>query len=191
MAGAAHGTPIGVRFMDEARVGQQGTPTRVRAKRGARPRAVRDRRYTWAYLSGAVCPERGVGAAVVLPQVNIEAMNIHLAEIGRRVTEGAHAVPVLDGAGWHASPELRVPGNISLPPLPRYAPEPSGQCPEARRERLGVPAPEPAQPPRVGQLRRHRGRLLPRLEHPDGHAGARHLDHHTRLGTRQRPGRLV
>src|SRR3712207_8021571 len=31
----------------------------------------------------------------------------------------------------------------------------------------------------------------PRLEHPDGHAGARHLDHHTRLGAGQRPGRLV
>ncbi len=34
--------------MDEARVGQQGTLTRIWAKRGTRPRAVRDRRYTWA-----------------------------------------------------------------------------------------------------------------------------------------------
>jgi hypothetical protein len=109
--------------MDEARVGQQGTLARVWAKRGTRPRAVRDRRYTWAWLFGAVCPERGVGAAVVLPHVNVEAMNIHLAEIGRRVAEGAHAVLVLDGAGWHTSPKLRVPGNISLVPLPRYAPE--------------------------------------------------------------------
>jgi hypothetical protein len=41
----------------------------------------------------------------------------------RRVAEGAHAVLVLDGAGWHTSPKLRVPGNISLLPLPRYAPE--------------------------------------------------------------------
>src|SRR3712207_3405790 len=87
--------------MDEARVGQQGTLTRVWAKRGTRPRAVRDRRYTWAYLFGAVCPERGVGAAVVMPAVNVEAMSTHLAEISRAVTEGAHAVLVLDGAGWH------------------------------------------------------------------------------------------
>ena len=36
---------------------------------------------------------------------------------------GAHAVLVLDGAGWHTSPRLRVPDNISLLPLPRYAPE--------------------------------------------------------------------
>ena len=123
VAEVARGTPIEVWFQDEARVGQQGTLTRVWAKRGARPRAVRDRRYTWAWLFGAVCPGRGVGAAVVLPHVNVEAMNLHLAEIGRRVAEGAHAVLVLDGAGWHTSPRLRVPGNISLLSLPRCAPE--------------------------------------------------------------------
>jgi hypothetical protein len=123
VAGVARGTPIEVWWQDEARVGQQGTLTRVWAKRGTRPRAVRDRRYTWAHLFGAVCPERGVGAAVVLPHVNVEAVNLHLAEVSRGVTEGAHAVLVLDGAGWHTSPKLRVPGNISLLPLPRYAPE--------------------------------------------------------------------
>jgi len=84
---------------------------------------VRDHRCTWAYLFGAVCPERGVGAGLVLPHVNVEAMNIHLAEISRGVTEGAHAVLVLDGAGWHTSPKLRIPENISLLPLPRYVPE--------------------------------------------------------------------
>ena len=107
MAEVARGTPIEVWWQDEARVGQQGTLTRVWAKRGTRPRAVRDRRYTWAYLFGAVCPERGAGAAVVLPEVNVEAMNIHLAEISRCVNKGAHAVLVLDGAGWHTSPRLR------------------------------------------------------------------------------------
>ena len=122
-AGVARGTPIEVWFQDEARVGQQGTLTRVWAKRGTRPRAVRDHRYTWAWLFGAVCPGRGVGAAVVPPHVDVEAMNIHLAEIGRRVAEGAHAVLVLDGAGWHTSPKLQVHENISLLPLPRYAPE--------------------------------------------------------------------
>src|SRR5918995_400481 len=74
---AAAAKPVEIWFMDEARVGQQGTLTRVWAKRGTRPRAVRDHRYTWAWLFGAVCPERGVGAAVVLPHVNVEAMNIH------------------------------------------------------------------------------------------------------------------
>ena len=32
--------------------------TRVWAKRGTRPRAPRDQRYEWAYIFGAVCPQR-------------------------------------------------------------------------------------------------------------------------------------
>ncbi len=119
----ARGKPVEVWFQDEARVGQQGTVTRVWARRGSRPRAPRDRRYTSAWLFGAVCPERRTGAAVVMPEVNTGAMEAHLAEISGRVSPGAHAVLVLDGAGWHSSPRLRVPDNISLLPLPRYSPE--------------------------------------------------------------------
>ena len=104
-------------------MGQQGTLTRVWARRGTRPRAPRDRRYTSAWLFGAVCPARRVGAAVVMPEANTEAMEAHLAEIGRRVGPGAHAVLVRDGAGWHTTPKLRIPDNISLLPLPPYAPE--------------------------------------------------------------------
>jgi len=64
-----------------------------------------------------------VGAAIVMPEVNVEAMNEHLAVISCAVTAGATAVVVLDGAGWHASPRLKVPDNIILLPLPPYAPE--------------------------------------------------------------------
>jgi hypothetical protein len=84
---------------------------------------VRDHRRNSVYLFGAVCPERGMGAAVVLPQGNVEAMTTHLAEISRNVAAGAHAVLVLDQAGWHTSPKLQGPENISLLPLPPYAPE--------------------------------------------------------------------
>ncbi len=104
-------------------MGQRGTSTRVRARRGSRPRAPRDRRCTWAHLSGAVCPERRVGAAVVPPKVSIGAMETPLAEISRRVSPGAHAVLLLDRAGRHASPRPRVPGDIGLIPLPPHAPE--------------------------------------------------------------------
>jgi hypothetical protein len=58
-----------------------------------------------------------------MPEVNVEAMNEHLAVISRAVAAGAIAVVVLDGAGWHASPRLKVPDNIVLLPLPPYAPE--------------------------------------------------------------------
>ena len=62
----ALGRPVEIWFTDEARVGQQGTLTRVWAKRGSRPRALRDRRFEWAYLFGAICPERCIGAAIVM-----------------------------------------------------------------------------------------------------------------------------
>ena len=119
----AAGRPVEIWFTDEARVGQQGTLTRVWAKRGSRPRAPRDRRFEWAYLFGAICPERSTGAAIIMPEVNVAAMNEHLAEISRRVSVGAIAVLVLDGAGWHSSPRLELPDNIVLLPLPPYAPE--------------------------------------------------------------------
>ena len=107
-----------------ARVGQQGTLTRLWAQRGSRPPAPRDCRYSWAYIFGAVCPARGTGAALVLPYANAEAMNLHLAEISTCVTLGAHAVVTLDGAGWHQpGDKLKVPDNISLLPLPPYSPE--------------------------------------------------------------------
>src|SRR3954468_7622613 len=119
----ARGRPVEIWFQDEARVGQQGTLTRVWARRGTRPRAPRDRRYAWAYLFGAVCPERAVGAGLVLPYANTKATGLHLAEIGRQVPPGAHAVVVLDGAGWHAAGGLALPENLTLLPLPRYSPE--------------------------------------------------------------------
>jgi hypothetical protein len=119
----ARGKPVEVWFQDEARVGQQGTLTRVWARRGTRPRAPRDRRYAWAYLFGAVCPERAIGAGLVLPHVDTEAMGLHLAEIGRHVAAGAHALVVLDGAGWHGAGDLTVPDNLTLLPLPSRSPE--------------------------------------------------------------------
>ena len=51
-------------------------------------------------------------------------MNLHLSEISQHVASGAHAVIVLDGAGWHQTGgRLKVPENISLLSLPPYSPE--------------------------------------------------------------------
>ena len=45
-------------------------------------------------------------------------MALHLAEMSRAVDPGAHAVLLLDQAGWHLSTQLDVPANITLMPLP-------------------------------------------------------------------------
>ena len=115
--------PLEVWFQDEARVGQQGTLTRIWSRRGRRPRAPRDTRYKWSYIFGAACPERGTAAGLVLPYVGTEAMNLHLVEIAKTVAQGAHALLLIDGAGWHVAKALKVPDNISLLKLPPYAPE--------------------------------------------------------------------
>jgi transposase len=116
--------PIEIWYQDEARVGQKGTHAYVWAPVGSCPLMVRDSRHDSAYLFGAICPDRGVGAAIIMPTVNTEAMNEHLKEISTQVAAGAHAVLVLDGAGWHqAGGKLSVPDNITLLSLPPYAPE--------------------------------------------------------------------
>jgi len=58
-----------------------------------------------------------------MPRRNSEAMGMHLAEISSQVAPGAHAVPMLDQAGWHMSKTLEVPANITLLPLPPKCPE--------------------------------------------------------------------
>ena len=88
------------------------------------PRAVRDNRHDSVYLFGALCAYRAVGAAVIMPAANSEAMCVHLKEISTQVSPDAHAVLVCDGAGWHQrGDKLTVPDNITLLPLPAYSPE--------------------------------------------------------------------
>jgi len=50
-------------------------------------------------------------------------MALHLEEISLAVAPGAHALVLLDQAGWHVSKKLPVPGNITLIPLPPKTPE--------------------------------------------------------------------
>jgi hypothetical protein len=118
------GLPVEIWFQDEARVGQKGSLSYIWAPVGSRPPMVRDNRHDNAYIFGAICPERRVGAAVITPAANTECMSIHLAEISTQVAPGSIAAVICDGAGWHATGgALQVPENIVLVPLPPYAPE--------------------------------------------------------------------
>jgi len=85
---------------------------------------VRDNRHDSVYRFGAICHARRTGAAIIMPAVNTEAMNEHLKETSTQVATAAHAVLLRDGAGWHQpGKRLRIPNNITLLPLPPYAPE--------------------------------------------------------------------
>jgi hypothetical protein len=93
------------------------------ARRGTRPPAPRDQRTKWAYVFGAICPKKGKGAGLVMPYADTQAMAAHLAEIGKAVDPGAHAVVIVDQARWHMSPKLAIPDNITLMALPPRSPE--------------------------------------------------------------------
>ena len=110
-------------FQDEARLGQKNGLTRLWARKGTRPRQPADQRYRNAYLFGAICPAHGKGAALMLPWADAQAMQMHLDEISRHVARKAHAVVLMDRAGWHTTGKLKVPKNLTIILLPSRAPE--------------------------------------------------------------------
>jgi len=59
----------------------------------------------------------------MLPKANIPAMQMHLDEISREVAAGAHAVVLMDRAGWHRTGKLKLPKNLTIILLPSRSPE--------------------------------------------------------------------
>ena len=114
---------IEVWFQDEMRLGQKNSLVYQWAKKGTRPRQPKDQRYENAYLFGAVCPARDTGVALIMPNADTEAMQKHIDEIGRAVSPAAHALIILDKAGWHTTRKLKLPRNLTLVPLPPACPE--------------------------------------------------------------------
>jgi len=59
----------------------------------------------------------------MLPKANTPAMQMHLDEISRNVAAKAHAVVLMDRAGWHKTDKLEVPQNLTIILLPSRSPE--------------------------------------------------------------------
>ena len=110
-------------LQDEARIGQKGRTCHVWWKRGERPRGVADKRFTFAYIFAAVEPGTDNAFALILPYVNTEAMQVFLDRFAQTISAEEHVAMVLDQAGWHGANALVVPSNMTLVPLPPYAPE--------------------------------------------------------------------
>ena len=121
---AAHpGKRLTLWCQDEARVGQKGRVGHRWFTRGQRPSGLCDQRYTWAHLFAAVQPATGQDFALVLPEVSTRAMQVFLDRFAATLNVDEHAVMLLDQAGWHGARALVVPGNVTLVPLPPYAPQ--------------------------------------------------------------------
>ena len=63
---------------DEARFGTQGTITRVWARKGSQPRAVRQNGREWLYMRIAVCVGTGAASARIVPEWNTAVLNLFL-----------------------------------------------------------------------------------------------------------------
>ena len=60
----------------------------------------------------------GESTALVLPEVPTGAVSLFLERFSTERRADEHAVIVVDQAGWHGARALRVPGNVTLVPLP-------------------------------------------------------------------------
>ena len=120
---------VQVWFQDETRMGQQGSLSRLWARKGTRPRVVRQQQFMYQYIFGAVCPEEKLAAAIIAPSANSVTMQIHLDEISLHIQEGKHGVVIMDQASWHINQLLRLPKNMSVLHLAPYSPELNAQEP--------------------------------------------------------------
>lgn len=114
---------VEVWFEDEARLGQQGSLTKVWAPKGSRPQAVRQTEYKNIYILSAVCPAKGQAEGMFFPSLNSEVMNHFLDQLSQGLSVERHRVLILDRAGYHLSKRLVIPPNITLIYLPPYSPE--------------------------------------------------------------------
>ncbi len=117
------GKTVEVWHQDEARFGQKGSLRRVWARRGSRPRRVRQDGRESLYVLTAVCSATGAAVGLVMPALNTAVVNLFLEELSRQLAPGVHAVLLWDNAGHHTGGGLVVPGNVSLIGLLPYSPE--------------------------------------------------------------------
>ena len=78
--------------------------------------------YKNFYLYSAISPKTGKEFTLLLPNVNINCMNIFLEEFSK-INKDKKIVIIMDGAGWHQSKKLIIPTNIRIIILPPYSPE--------------------------------------------------------------------
>ena len=127
--------------------------------------------------SSAICPAKGKGAGLVMPWCDTDAMAAHLIEISAAVDPGAHAVLIVDQAGWHLTPKLAIPDNITVLALPPRSPElnPVENVWQFMRDNWSVE-------PDLQILRRHRRAVLPSLEQPHRPTMEDHVPRHAQMG---------
>ena len=148
-------------FQDEARVGNKGRVCHRWWRRGERAPGTRQIGYQWAYIFTAVRPATGDDFTLVLPSVNAKVMDLFLAHFAETLDHDAHAVMMLDGAGWHDARALTVPDNVTLGAFAALQ-----SRTQSRRAGLALSARTLPFTSRPRQHRRHHRRLLQSMDRP-------------------------
>jgi len=110
---------------DEHRIGLKPIVRRIWAPKGERPIARGHHRYEWLYVTAFVSPATGESFWYLSDGINKPLFTKILALFAREVGAGPkrRIILVLDNAGWHTRPNLKVPDGIRLVYLPSYTPE--------------------------------------------------------------------
>ena len=114
---------VDIWFQDEARFGQQNTTTRIWAKKGSRPRVVKQQQFISTHIYGAVCPATGQTEASISPILSTDMMEKHLQQISDATPAGRYALVVIDCASWHSNKLSDRFKNLAIMHLPAYSPE--------------------------------------------------------------------
>lgn len=109
-------------FTDEARFGRINAPRPCWAPGGVRPEVAAQMVREFTYLYGAVCPQDGTCAYLVMPSPDTPCFQIFLNVLAKRFRRH-DILLVLDGAPNHRNGDLSIPDNIRLLFLPPYSPE--------------------------------------------------------------------
>ena len=109
-------------FQDEAGFGRINKPKRCWCSKKARPSVPCHHIREYRYAYGAVEPVTGEHFFLVLPRCDTICMNVFLNELSKAYPED-QILLVCDGASWHKSKGLKIPGNITLLHIPPYTPE--------------------------------------------------------------------
>lgn len=110
---------------DEHRVGLKPIVRTTWARKGKRPKVRVQHRFKWLYVLAFVRPVSGRTEWQFTSGLNTAMMSAVLDVFARAVGAGPtkRIVLVLDRAGYHTSPLVRVPEGIHLIFLPPYSPE--------------------------------------------------------------------
>ncbi len=109
--------------VDEHRIGLKPILRKVWTLAGQRPIAPVEQRYAWRYVVGFVHPTSGRTVWHLATTVNSELFSVELDAFAQQAGASSikQIVLVLDGAGWHESPKVRVPEHVHLLFLPPHS----------------------------------------------------------------------